>query len=166
MISVAPVEMQRKVNHLTILARAILPSADDISTVHDRLHRLLGTIDSEFEDGEEEPLELPPMSLRQIRQAAISINVHQASWFENNGIVPHKFTVGDIGYIPKAKGEENDWSKFVLIGNVLTEGLAKLEVSNVTEGKQGGWQDRIHRWETLTPFELPGGIHGYVHASL
>ncbi|KAI1790577.1 hypothetical protein LXA43DRAFT_890846 [Ganoderma leucocontextum] len=154
------IEMQRKINHLTILARAILPSADDISTVHERLHKLLGTIDSEFEE-EEEPHELPPMSLRQIRQAAISINVHQASWFENNGIVPHKFSVGDLGYIRRTEDGENDWSKFVLIGNVLTEGLANLEVSSVTEGKQGGWQDRVHRWDTLAAFELPGGVHGW-----
>ncbi|PIL25894.1 hypothetical protein GSI_11647 [Ganoderma sinense ZZ0214-1] len=154
------VEMQRKINHLTVLARAILPSTDDISTVHERLHKLLGTIDGDL-DEEEEPLELPPMSLRQIRQAAISINVHQASWFESSGIAPHKFSVGDIGYIPKDEDEKSDWSKFVLIGNVLTEGLAKLEVSSTTNGKQSGWRDRIHQSADLASFELPGGIHGW-----
>lgn len=161
MTSVASVEMQRKINHLTIIARAILPSTDEISTVHERLHKLLGTIDSDL-DEEEEPLELPPMSLRQIRQAAISINVHQASWFENNGVAPHKFSVGDIGYMSKTEGEESDWSKFVLIGNVLTEGLAKLEVSSTTDGKQSGWRERIHQSETLASYELPGDVHGYV----
>ncbi len=162
MVSLASIEMQRKLNHLTILARAILPSADEISTVHERLHKLLGTIDSERGE-EEEPLELPPMSLRQIRQAAISIDVHQASWSEDNGIIPHRFSVGDLGYIPESENGGNGWSNFVLIGNVLTEGLVNLEVSSAAEGKQGGWQDRVYRWDTLMPFELPGGVHGCVH---
>ena len=152
--------MQRKVNQLTILARAILPSLDNLSNVRERLHKLLGTIDEEYE--EEEPLELPPMSLRQVRRAAVSMNAHEATWYENNGIAPHKFSVGDVGYIPKDDGKEMDWSKFIVIGNVLTEGMAKLEVRSTAEAHQGGWQDRVHRWDNLTSFELPGGVHGCV----
>ncbi|KAI0742707.1 hypothetical protein C8Q80DRAFT_1221158 [Daedaleopsis nitida] len=152
-------EVQRKVNHLTILARALLPSADNISNVQERLHKFLGSID---EDDDEEPAEVPLMSLRQIRKAAFAANVHQQSWFENENIKPHKYSVGDLGYIPKRKGtDEKDWGEFVVLCNVLQEGLASLEVTPITEGKQGGWQNGTHRWDDMNPYELPGDIYGW-----
>lgn len=151
-------EVQRKVNHLTILARALLPSGDNIATVQERLHKFLSSID---EDDDEEPAEVPLMSLRQIRKAAFAANVHQQSWFENENIKPHKFRVGDLGYLPKREGTgEKNWDEFVVLCNVLQEGIASLEITSTTEGKQGGWQNGVHRWDDMDPYELPGDIFG------
>ena len=150
--------MQQKVNHLTILARALLPSADNITTVQDRLHKLLGSLDED-----DEMFDRPPMTLRQIRKAAIAANTHQQAWFANDGVTPHKLSVGDLGYIPKGSvaGEKN-WDEFVVLCNVLDQGLARLETTTVTEGQQGSWQGGFHKWDELVSYELPGGIHGYV----
>ncbi|TBU45668.1 hypothetical protein BD309DRAFT_955656 [Dichomitus squalens] len=154
------IEMQSRLNHLTVLARMILPSLDNVSIVRERLHKLLGNMHDEYDD-EEEPLEIQPMSLRQIRHAAISIGAHQATWHENTGIPPNKFSVGDLGYIPKGDGEQMAWSNFVAICNVLTEDTAKFEVSSVAGAKQGGWHNGRHQWDELASFELPGGVHGW-----
>ena len=154
--------MQLKVNHLTMLARALLPSSDDIIVVQGRLHKLLGSCEDEededftFDDG-------PPKTLREIRKAAIAANTHQQAWFENTGIAPHQFSVGDLGYLPKTNVEgEKDWANFVVLCNVFDEGLASLETQTAAEGKQGGWQGGVHNWEDLPTYELPGDIHGFV----
>ena len=154
-------DMQRKLNHLTVLARALLPSSDNIEVVQQRLHKLIGSADG-GDDEECQFGEVPLMSLRQIRKAAIAADAHQQAWYENNGITPHKFSVGDLGYLPKRDGsEEKDWANFVVLCNVLEDGLASLETTRVKEGQQGGWQGGFHKWDTLTPFELPGGVDGY-----
>ncbi|KAI0744733.1 hypothetical protein C8Q76DRAFT_10245 [Earliella scabrosa] len=152
-----PAEMQQKVNHLTILARALLPSADNITTVQDRLHKLLGSLDED-----DEMFDRPPMTLRQIRKAAIAANTHQQAWFANDGVTPHKLSVGDLGYISKGSvaGEKN-WDEFVVLCNVLDQGLARLETTTVTEGQQGSWQGGFHKWDELASYELPGGTHGW-----
>ncbi|RPD77045.1 hypothetical protein L226DRAFT_483343 [Lentinus tigrinus ALCF2SS1-7] len=153
-------DLQRKVNHLTILARALLPNSDDIKTVKERLQKLLGSVDDE-----EGFSETPLMTLRQIRKAAFAANVHQQAWFENQGIPPHKFRVGDLGYLPKdTTTEGKDWTNFVVLCNILEEGLAKLDVSDATVGHKGSWQDGFHEREDITPYELPGGLHGWAVA--
>ncbi len=148
--------MQLKVNHLTILARALLPNADNISTVQDRLHKLLGSLDDD-----ETAFDEPPVTLRQIRKAAIAANTHQQAWFANDDIIPHKFSVGDLGYIPKGRGsDEKNWGEFVLLRNVLEQGSVNLETKDIVEGSQGGWQYGVRKWDDLASFELPGGIFG------
>ena len=82
--------MQRKVNQLTILARAILPSLDNLSNVRERLRKLLSTIDEEYEE-EEEPLELPRSLLSRIDQgqplmhALESVQISEATAFVRDG---------------------------------------------------------------------------------
>ncbi|RDX41179.1 hypothetical protein OH76DRAFT_1489711 [Lentinus brumalis] len=151
-------DMQRKVNHLTILARALLPSSEDITSVQGRLQKLLGSLDDEGGLSE-----IPLMTLRQIRKAAIAADAHQQAWFENTGIPPHRFRVGDLGYLPKRdETEGKDWTKFVVLCNVLEEGLAKLDVSNARTGSKSSWQPGgSHVREDLAPYELPGGLHGW-----
>ncbi|EIW56653.1 uncharacterized protein TRAVEDRAFT_49473 [Trametes versicolor FP-101664 SS1] len=149
---------QRKVNHLTMLARALLPDSDNLEVVKKRLQSVLRVTEEEDEEAE-----VLPLTLRQIRKAAFAADVHNQSWFRNN-IPPHKFSVGDLGYVPK--GGADDWADFVVCCNVLEDGLAKFETSNSATGKQGMWANRGYERQDIPPFELPGGVHGWPVAVL
>ncbi|KAI0717740.1 hypothetical protein C8T65DRAFT_571587 [Cerioporus squamosus] len=150
-------DMQRKVNHLTILARALLPSSANITTAQERLQKVLGSLDDD--DGFSE---MPLMTLRQIRKAAIAMDAHQQAWFEGSGVPPHQFRVGDLGYLPKgAETDGKNWKDFVVLCNVLDEGLAKLDLSDAREGSKSSWLDGHFQREDLPPYELPGGLYGW-----
>ena len=162
-------DTQRKVHHLTMIARASLPGSDDVALVQQRLHKLLDSLDDEGDDDEEDldsalilsDKDAPLSSLRQIRKAAMAAGAHQQTWFANDGIAPHRFAVGDIGYLPKTSSNgEKGWEDFVVLCNLFDEGLANMETKHEVNGKQGGWQGGPHRWDDLPAFELPGGIHG------
>ncbi|KAH9922319.1 uncharacterized protein BXZ73DRAFT_51396 [Epithele typhae] len=157
-----PSEIQHKLNHLTILARALLPDSGDTVAVQERLHRILGSADCEDEDEDAfEILHTPTLTLRRIREAAISAGGHKQVWSESNGIAPHRFAVGDYGYFPKSNVVEQDWSEFVVLGNVQDEGLVRFETTHVSDGKQGAWHDGCHKWDDVQSFELPDGVHGW-----
>ena len=103
------------------------------------------------------------MTLRQIRKAAFAADAHQQAWSANRGIPPHKFRVGDLGYLPKGTDADGkDWENFVVLCNILEEGLAKLDISDATDGSKGSWLSGHHEQEKLTPYNLPDGLHGYV----
>ena len=81
--------------------------------------------------------------------------------FANDDIIPHKFSVGDLGYLPKgANLDEKNWKEFAVLCNVFEQGRVKLETKDVVEGKQGGWQHGVRAWEDLPSYELPGGLFG------
>ena len=103
------------------------------------------------------------MTLRQIRKAAFAADAHQQAWSANRGIPPHKFRVGDLGYLPKGTDADGkDWGNFVVLCNILEEGLAKLDMSDATDGSKGSWLNGHHVQENLTPYNLPDGLYGYV----
>lgn len=140
--------MQLKLNHLGLLVRSILPSDDQISVASDRLKEILG-------DDEDE--EADPLSLSAIRMAAIRARTHGISW--NNNFVPaHMFHVGDIGYVPSG----GDFKSFVLLKNVLQDGVTEWEVNDAATGWKTHFGPGGFNKEQLQPFELPGDVSGYV----
>ncbi|KAI0651288.1 hypothetical protein C8Q79DRAFT_1004593 [Trametes meyenii] len=149
-------ERQRKVNHLAVLARALLPGSDDIEVVTDRLQTVLHSI----EDGEDEEAEPAQMTLRQIRKAAFAANTHQQAWRQKT-VPPHKFSVGDLGYMPKGS---DDWSDFVTLCNVLEDGEASFVASGNVTGMQGSWVNSAYERQDLAPYDLPGEIKGWAFA--
>lgn len=139
--------MQRKVNHLGLLVRSILPGEDEVSAAASRLQQLLG----DDEDEEAEPLSLPL-----IRMSAIRARSHGQSW--NNNFVPaHMFRVGDIGYVPPGE----DFKSFVKLKNILDAGMIELEINPFATGWKTHMQMGHFDRQQLQPFELPGGVSGY-----
>ncbi|KAI0668853.1 hypothetical protein C8Q78DRAFT_212859 [Trametes maxima] len=149
------VERQRKVNHLAVLARALLPGSDNIDVVTKRLHAVLRSVDDE--DEEAEPTQ---MTLRQIRKAAFAANTHQQAWRQKT-VPPHKFSIGDLGYMPQGS---DDWGDFVTLCNVLEEGEASFEASSHATGMQGSWVNRTYERQDLAPYDLPGEVKGWAFA--
>ncbi|KAH9856382.1 hypothetical protein C2E23DRAFT_882451 [Lenzites betulinus] len=145
-------ERQRKVNHLAMLARALLPGSDNLEVVKTRLQNVLRAAEADDEEAEASEL-----TLKHIRKAAFAAGAHQQAWFRNTA-PPNKFEVGDLGYMPKGA---SDWADFVVCCNVMKEGLAKFETSGKATGSQRSWVNRISDKQTLLPFELPGGINGW-----
>ncbi|KAI8972561.1 hypothetical protein BD414DRAFT_425575 [Trametes punicea] len=148
----APLERQRKVAHLAMLALTLLPGSDSLRDVKEGLEKLLLTADQEDEEAE-----MSPLSLRQIRKAAFVAELHQHVWHRNT-VTPHMFSVGDVGYLPKGS---DSWNDFVVCCNVLRDGLAKFITTDHVAGRQGAWVNRVYESQDISPFELPGGIRGW-----
>ncbi|KAI0341257.1 hypothetical protein BDW22DRAFT_341386 [Trametopsis cervina] len=140
-------EMQRKINHLGLIVRSVLPNNDEVQIASARLTELLG----DEEDEEAEPLSLP-----MIRMSAIQARTHGMSWSEN--FVPaHMFHIGDIGYIPPGEGVKS----FVRLKNVLEEGIADWEVKSPATGWKTHFDMGRFDQQELQPFELPGDVCGW-----
>ncbi|KAI0351618.1 hypothetical protein OH77DRAFT_1429437 [Trametes cingulata] len=146
------VERQVKISHLAVLARALLPGTDDLEVVKKRLQRVVSA-----EDEEDEEAEPAHMSLRQIRKAAFAAELEHEPWHRNT-VPPHKFSVGDLGYLPQSC---DDWNDFVVLCNVLQEGTFNLDTFNHATGRQGTWANHFYERQDITPFELPGGINAW-----
>ncbi|KAI0776820.1 hypothetical protein BD413DRAFT_610404 [Trametes elegans] len=149
------VERQRKVNHLTILARALLPDADNLDLAKARLSSVLHPTTDEDVDEEAEPA---PLTLRQIRRVAF--DGPQQAW-QQKTVPPHKFSVGDLGYMPDGS---SDWADFVVLTNVLKDGQAAFEVPSYATGRQGAWVNRAYDTQNLAAYERPGGVYGWAVA--
>lgn len=144
------VELQHRINHLTVLIRALLPGSSDVTRVSERLQHLLG------EDTEEE--EEVSLSLAQIRVAAISVGNHDHTWSQNT-VPPYKYSVGDLGYIPEGK----DFDSFVVLCNVLKDGTADLNTNQLATGSQSSWVNGFINRQQLQPFFYPPNLSGYVY---
>ncbi|KAI0326798.1 hypothetical protein GY45DRAFT_1328458 [Cubamyces sp. BRFM 1775] len=145
-------ERQRKLSHLVVLARALLPGSDNLTVVKERVQRVLCA-----EDEEDEEADASILTLRQIRKAAFAVGAHQQAWHRNT-VPPSKYSVGDLGYLPKGS---NDWEDFVLCCNVFQGNGFDCATSSHVTGRQGQWVDRIYQQQDMSPFELPGDINGW-----
>lgn len=142
--------MQTKVNHLAVLTKALLPSSGERTVVSQRLDDMLGD-ENEDEDDESEEL-----TLSLIRMKAICSNAHDFTW-HNNLVPAYKFTVGDLGYIP----DGGDFTSFVLLTNVLRDGLAYIDTVQSAHGTQFSMGTHFHKQE-LQSFPVPYGFTGFV----
>ncbi|KAI0688494.1 hypothetical protein BC835DRAFT_1419088 [Cytidiella melzeri] len=141
-------EMQRKVNHLGLIVRSVLPSGND--ECHEASARLQELLDDD-EDEEAEPLSLP-----MIRMAAIRARTHGHSW--NHNFVPaYMFKLGDVGYVPP--GEQI--KSFVRIANVLDEGLVDLDLTTHATGRKIHFDFGRFDQQDLQPFLLPGDVYSW-----
>ncbi|KAG1803173.1 uncharacterized protein BJ212DRAFT_1449933 [Suillus subaureus] len=140
-------EMQKKVNHLVTLARALLPGGRQIPVLPTQLEALIEETDSE----------IPSLTLRQIRNLTWNAEgTHGHSWYERN-VPADKFSVGDIGYIPVG----GDFGSFVLLSNIIKDGKAVLSLSQRSHGEHWCWDHvPIHR-QPLQAYELPGAVVGW-----
>ncbi|KAJ8482575.1 hypothetical protein ONZ51_g5267 [Trametes cubensis] len=145
-------ERQRKLSHLVVLARALLPESDNLTVVKERVQRVLCA-----EDEEDEEADASSMTLRQIRKAAFAVGAQQQAWFRNT-VPPSKYSVGDLGYLPKGS---DDWDDFVVCCNVFHDNGFDCTTSSHVTGRQGAWVNRIYQQQDMSPFELPGDINGW-----
>ncbi|KAH7882155.1 hypothetical protein F5I97DRAFT_1817508 [Phlebopus sp. FC_14] len=139
-------DMQKKVNHLVTLARALLPSGSRSPELAPELQRFID--DNDFE--------APSITLRQVRDLTFDTDGHNHSWYERN-VPAGKFSVGDLGYLPPGKG----WDSFVRLLNVANDGLVKLQTSSKSIGEHWCWEEVPIRRQPLQAFEMPGNINGW-----
>ncbi|KAF9238341.1 hypothetical protein BU15DRAFT_62547 [Melanogaster broomeanus] len=125
-------DMQKKINHLVTLARALLPSSNESPELSPKLQALI----------EDNDFETPSLTLRQ--------GVTKHSWYERN-VPADKFSVGDIGYILPGKG----WDSFVRLRNILEDGVAELKTSAKAIGEHWCWENVPIRRQPIQAFELP-----------
>ena len=137
-------ELQLKIHHLAVLAKALLPSSDDYSVVDGRLQEILG---NEEEDVEESTLSL-------IRTIAIKAQTHSQTW-SNKFVPPFTFTVGDIGYIPAGE----DFKSFVVLRNCIKDELAHLTTEQESSGLHTRWAGGVTH-QQLQSFPVHDGFSG------
>lgn len=140
-------EIQKKINHLVTLARALLPSGRQSPVFPTQLEALI----------EETESKTPSLTLRQIRDLTWNAEgAHGHTWYEKN-VPADKFSVGDIGYIPVG----GDFESFVLLSNVIKDGKAALSLSQRSHGEHWCWEHiPIHR-QPLQAHELPEALAGW-----
>ena len=130
-----------------MLAKALLPDSDDHAAVSAIFEEILG--DDEDSDDFVEP------TLPLIRRVAIDAKTHTHTW-SNNFVPAFLFTVGDIGYIPPGE----DFGSFVILGNIIKDGLAILDTAQSSRGFHTRWKPHITRDE-IQPFPAHGDYTGY-----
>ncbi|KAL7278617.1 hypothetical protein ACG7TL_007618 [Trametes sanguinea] len=149
----ATIEKQRKISHLTMIARTLLPDSENLDVVKKRLRDVLTA-----EDEEDEEAEMSSISLRQLRMAALANGMVQQAWHRNT-VPPNKYAVGDLGYLPPGS---NDWSDFVFCCNIYQDGSVNADIESRVAGMQGSWiKGGGYDRQELTPFDYPGGISGW-----
>lgn len=137
-------EMQKKINHIVTLARALLPSDRQPPVLPTHLEALI----------EETEFGTAPLTLRQIRELSWDAEGgHNHAWYERN-VPADKFSVGDIGYIPVGK----DFSSFVLLHNVIKYGTVALSLSQRSHGEHWCWKHVPVRRQPLQAYELPEAV--------
>ncbi|KAG2143431.1 uncharacterized protein EDB93DRAFT_1156157 [Suillus bovinus] len=140
-------EMQKKINHLVTLARALLPSGRQSPVLPTQLEALI----------EETEFETPSLTLQQIRNLSWTAEgAHDHTWYERN-VPADKFSVGDIGYIPVG----GDFGSFVLLGNVIKDGKAGLSLSQRSHGEHWCWEHVPIQRQPLQAYELPEAVAGW-----
>ena len=145
-----------KVAHLVSLAGCLLSPSKSSSTAP-LLTKLLGNDDDPeyLNDG-------PKITMKELRQLALQAGTHKFFWTEISGIPPHKFVVGDFGYVPKDKAFAN----FVKLGNMYSDKLANIIISAHTYGSQFCWEDRPIQHVEMQSFCLPDDVYWYVKGLL
>ncbi|KAG0707229.1 hypothetical protein DFH29DRAFT_823835 [Suillus ampliporus] len=140
-------EIQKKINHLVTLARALLPDGRRSPILPTHLEALI----------EETESETPSLTLRQIRDLTWNTEgAHGHTWYERN-VPADKFSVGDVGYIPVG----GDFGSFVHLSNVIKDGKAELGASQRSHGEHWCWEHRPIRRQPLQAYELPEVVAGW-----
>ncbi|KAF8622817.1 hypothetical protein AX15_006738 [Amanita polypyramis BW_CC] len=138
-----------KIAHLISLARGLFSPAGSSSTVPVATKLLENDDDLEyFNDG-------PKITMKELRRLALEAGIHKFSWTEMSGIPPHKFTVGDFGYVPKDKA----FTDFIKFGNIYSDGLANIPISARTYGSQFCWEDRPIQHVEMQNFCSSDGVY-------
>lgn len=141
-------DMQKKLNHLVTLAQGLLPSERDPPALSAHLQEL---IDCDPEDSS--------LTLRQVRDLTFNANAHGHSWRERTAPVG-KFVLGDLGYVPAGKEIED----FVLLRNVIKDGLVHFSVEATPYGDNWCWEDVPHNRQRIDSYALPGDVLGWAVA--
>ncbi|KAG6845153.1 hypothetical protein H0H87_012949 [Tephrocybe sp. NHM501043] len=149
-------ETTRLISHLVTLIRGLLPA--DKASIHlpPRVQALIKGRDDDNDDDDDfyRSAPRPNLDLRQLRLSNIDADMHDHTWTENGGIPSHKYAVGDYGYIPDGG---KDFDDFVVLGNVLKEGLGDgFAIQNEARGVQWSWKDIPIRHADMEPYPLPG----------
>ncbi|KAG1728218.1 hypothetical protein EDB19DRAFT_1747770 [Suillus lakei] len=140
-------EIQKKINHLVTLARALLPSGRKSPVLPTQLEALI----------EETESDTPSLTLRQIRNLTWNAEgAHGHTWYERN-VPADKFCVGDIGYIPVG----GDFGSFVLLSNVIKDGKAVFSLSQRSHGENWCWEHVPIQRQPLQAYELPEDVAGW-----
>ncbi|KAJ6554053.1 hypothetical protein DFH09DRAFT_1166534 [Mycena vulgaris] len=135
-----------QLTQLTALVASLLPSGSDPPGLSSQIKHVLDATDQAY--GPSAP------SLRQFRMLGIEANAHGYVWQKNSSIPAHKFSVGDIGYIPPGK----DWDAFITLGNIIKDGLAGFALERKSSGVQWCWKDLPIRHVNLQSFDLPESV--------
>ena len=144
---IGSIDMQHRINHLTVLIRSLLPGSSDASAVNERLQLLL--------EGDSEEEETVTLSVSRLRRMAISADNHDHVW--SQGIVtPYQYNVGDLGYVPEGKSFES----FVVLCNVITDGKLSLGLDHLATGWQSTWVNGFINRQRLDSFLYPPNISG------
>ncbi|KAF9219368.1 hypothetical protein BS17DRAFT_789562 [Gyrodon lividus] len=137
-------DMQKKINNLVTLARALLPRGSESPELPPKLQELI----------EDNNFDASSLTLRQLRDLTFHAGGHNHSWYERH-VPADKFYVGDIGYIPPGKG----WDSFVRLRNVLKD--AALKTSAKSFGEYWCWENVPISRQPLQAFEMPMNISGW-----
>ena len=140
------IEVQRKINHLTQMLHAVLPSSHSVG----HPPKLQGLLSEYEEDGPR-----AAASLRNIRLASLKLGACPSAWREP--LVPaYKYSVGDLGYLK----EPGNFSSFHFIGNVIQDRSGSVPLVQAQHGSQTQWYTTGQT--KLEPFPCPGNRHGCV----
>ncbi|KIP09448.1 hypothetical protein PHLGIDRAFT_323621 [Phlebiopsis gigantea 11061_1 CR5-6] len=181
-------ERQMKLNHVTLLAKALLPADDTPAVAGEYLTTVMREISAPsdaLEEDEDEEAELlrwksgspytsaVPLSLNRLRLFAIRNLKHAWSW-SNNFVPPYLFTVGDIGYIrdPTPDDEESEqtlpaytgFNRFVRLCNIVENAGDhddELDVEEEATGSTTSLDSGRFDKGQLEGFEVGGGIFGW-----
>ncbi|KAK2462508.1 hypothetical protein APHAL10511_005478 [Amanita phalloides] len=135
-----------KVAHLVLLARGLLSTKSSASPL---VTKLL-TDDDEFDGLNHKP----KISMKELRRLSLQAGIHDFSWTEMSAIPPHKFAVGDFGFVPK----DTPFSKFVKLGNIYSDKLANIPITAREYGTQFCWEDRPVQHVEMQRFCFPGDV--------
>ncbi|KAF7297184.1 TKL/LISK/LISK-DD1 protein kinase [Mycena indigotica] len=133
-----------QLTQLTALVSSLLPGPAQPPGLSSQLQQTIRSNDL---------AELAP-TLRQFRQLSLDSDSHGYMWNKNSSIPAHKFTVGDLGYVPTGK----DWDEFVRLGNLYTDGLANFPLQSNAYGTQWCWKDRPMQRSALQSFNPSQGV--------
>ncbi|KAJ7468590.1 hypothetical protein FB451DRAFT_1039570 [Mycena latifolia] len=135
-----------QLTQLTALVASLLPSGSKPPGLSSQMKKVLGITEESF--GPSTP------SLRQFRLLGIEASSHGYAWQKNSSIPAHKFSVGDLIYIPPGK----DWDASVTLGNIIKEGLVDFDLERKASGVQWCWKDIPIRHVALQNFDLQESI--------
>jgi hypothetical protein len=157
-VSSVTLALQRKLSHLAVFARGLLPDEEVPPALAPHIEAL---ISDDTYDGSR-----PTLPLANIRTAVLSggatgsILAH--SWHENQGIPAYKFSVGDLGYVAPGKdiGEG-----FVKLCNVIDDGMVKFDLVMESYTSKFDFKDMRSGHQEVQGFPMGSNVMGYVAVS-
>jgi hypothetical protein len=184
-----PLALQRKLSHLAVFVRGLLPPEDGPPVLSPEVARL---ISDEHYDGSRSTLPLP--TLRTAVLSGGNLGPGQAySWNENQAVPPWKFRVGDLGIVDRKKrpeggdgdeqpsvpdeqenvgdrggdaSEDEEAEKvyigkqFVKLCNVLDDGTVHFDIASDAWCQQWDWQNLATSREDVQGFPMGPDVHG------